>query len=161
MIKHWMGEETIKMERLCSRLGILIRSSHLLLFCCTIILSSHVTSQVFCNPLAFNTNAMPLIAVPQPAYPGYPGSPAAMMMAGQYDPYASFQAPYLMQAPAYGAPWAPIDIASRRALPGIFGRGERAGAGDRERNRHNDEPSDEQKALDGLPLSFVSILVQI
>ena len=78
------------------------------------------------------------------------------MVASQYDPYSSIQAPYFMPASPYATPWAQLD-ANRRSLSSIFGstsKGDRSNAGNGEKNK--DEPTEEQKALDGLPLSFVS-----
>ena len=104
-----------------------------------------------CNPIAFNPNFMPMIAVPQGFIQGSLQSPPnAMMMANQFNPYT----------PAYASLWAPFDVASRRSLPNIFGGfvGNGLPRGGPEKT-NNEEPSDEQKALDGLPLSLVSVFL--
>lgn len=141
-----------------------------LLFYCIIFLCLQATRFAQSNPLPFSPNALPLIAIPPGAYhiaganPFQASANALMMTGGQYDPYSPMQAgPYFMPAAAaYAAPWTQGMDTNRRSLSGMFGAGsggtkaERSNGGHRDRGNQNEEPSDEQKALDGLPLSFVS-----
>jgi hypothetical protein len=74
-----------------------------------------------------------------------------MMMNPQFDPYVALQSQYMMAQPMNLWPY----DASRRSLPGMFGKINENKATSNN-SPQNDLETDEQRALDGLPPSLVS-----
>lgn len=100
-------------------------------------------AQTLCNPIGFDPSMAPYYMMPQiPMAPPF-------MMAPQFDPYTAMTAhnPYI-----YNSPFMPMHSAeSRRSITQV------EKPIDRSANKAgNSADTDEQKALDGLPVSFVS-----
>lgn len=101
-----------------------------------------MTVSTSCNPVP-QSLMDPMMAVPAMPYGG--------MLGYQYDPYSAMQVPdpYM-----YGPQFAPMGYDSnRRSLSGMFRPGSRSSS---KESRNNQSQTDEQKALEGLPVSFVS-----
>lgn len=100
------------------------------------------SSLVNCNPLMFNPT--PWASGPMFAMP--------MMMGPQFDPYSSMAIPQFMMAPnsPYGS--SPFET-DRRSNP----VSQRSNAnGNKGKHSNSNSQNDDQKALDDLPVSFVS-----
>lgn len=98
----------------------------------------HSSGSVSANPIPYEQNLTPLIAIPPMPIP------ASMLMGPQYDPYIT-----AMQTPAQylmSPPFGPMS-------PSSYDTNRRTNSG-REKNRGPE--TDEQKALGDLPVSFVS-----
>lgn len=109
------------------------------------LLCIHMHELIFCNPINYGTTSPPLLPIaPLPL-------PAPMLVDSHYqDPYAPMQQPaQFFLAPHFG----PLAFETdRRSFPGIFRHLEKKSI------KPSSDPveSDEQKALEGVPLSFVS-----
>lgn len=102
-------------------------------------------AQISCNPIGYDPSMTPFFAMPH-----IPFTPP-FMIAPQFDPYAAMHShsPYL-----YSSPFAPMQAESRRSAPLFAAKPiERT-----TRTKVNEPDNDEQKALEGLPVSFVSSL---
>lgn len=102
---------------------------------------------ILCSPIPYEPTLAPLMGVPPMPIP------APMMMGPQFDLFASMQAPtqYIL-APPFGQ--IPMD-SNRRSIAGIFK------PTDKSSNKPSNEPSEDQKAMGDLPVSFVSIDIKI
>lgn len=114
---------------------------YLIISCISYLYILTSSQQALCNPLAFN----PMFAYSPAFQPAPIQNP--IMITPQYDPYVAMQSQYMMAQPMNLWPY----DASRRSLPGMFGKMNENKAGPQ-----NELETDEQRALDGLPPSLVS-----
>lgn len=107
--------------------------------------NSHVSS----NPIAaFDPTMAPFLA----PYPPMPLQAPLLMGQHSYDPYASIQIPqYLFNPQHHYLPPPPMDL-DRRSNTNRKSSNQKGG--------NQNEMSEEQKAMAGVPVSFVSIIVQ-
>lgn len=112
---------------------------------------AHTQEDVLCNPINFGTTSPPLVPIaPLPI-------PAPMLIGPQYeDPYSSLSQPtQFFLAPPFG-PMA-FDTNRRSLPPGLFKQSNKSSG-----KSSNSDPieSEERKALEDLPLSFVSSRIE-